>query len=182
VGLVAKRKHMRFFRFVTALLVLFSIMLLAQTESPHRPPPPLHSAPGSTTTVSISGLTCAAPSNALKAHDWSMGGSNSGFGGGKPSFLDLSIDRDFDRCTPVLFGWGAMGNRILTLALTETDNEGQAVASVQLKDVYVDQWSVSGQLSANPVESVRFRFTSVTITDLRSGATFCWNTGTNSAC
>ena len=121
------------------------------------------------------GATCT-----FNVQSWSWGASNPtrpGSIAGRPSLSDLSILKQLDACTPVLFQAVVEGSHWTTLNLVQADKNGEVVAQVTASSVYVDSVQDGGTVGSNPTESVSFAFISIKIQE-GSGPSFCWNTVT----
>ncbi|MFT3905411.1 MAG: type VI secretion system tube protein Hcp [Steroidobacteraceae bacterium] len=145
-------------------------------------------ASGSLITVALNGLACStsAGGSTFDVRSWSWGASSSvtisgsGAGVGKATANALSIRKALDACSSVLLGAVTTGRHFASLALTDTDDDGNVVALLTLSDVFVTSWTVGSSLrDASPDESVSFVFRKVCLST--DGATqLCYDAATNS--
>jgi type VI secretion system secreted protein Hcp len=174
---------------LVATLLLVSVAAVAQGASEMHIKPP---APKASITVNIAGLSCqtTAGTNMFSVQAWSWGASNpvtigsagGGAGAGKASVSDLVVQKNFDQCSPVLFGAVATGKHFNTLTLTQEDSNGNVVLTVTLSEVFVSSWQMSGSVNqALPVESASFAFAKVCIEETGSGGKFCYDIAQNKA-
>jgi type VI protein secretion system component Hcp len=142
-------------------------------------------APKSAIAVSVPGLACSTSvgAGAFAAQAWSWGAENestssggSGAGSGRASISALQVKKQFDACTPALFGAVVTGKHFPTLMLTQQNASGDTVATVALQDVLVTGWNVgSTTAQALATETVSFDARKVCITDVPSGSRFCYD-------
>ena len=170
-----------------AVLLVTSISAMAQGASESHLKPP---APKSTITVKVNGLTCQtiAGSSTFGVQAWSWGASNpvtigsagGGSGAGKASISSLNISKQFDQCSPVLFGAVVTGKSFSSLVLTQEDDKGAVVLTVTLSNLFVESWQMSGSVNeAQPSESVSFAFAKVCIAETAGGGKFCFDVAQN---
>jgi type VI protein secretion system component Hcp len=142
----------------------------------------------STIVVTVSGLACATPagSGAFNARSWSWGVTNStastgsGAGAGKPVVGDVTIKKGFDACSSALLRAIVQGRSSATATVLQRDATGNVIASLELRNVTLSAWNVSGSArEASPDESLALSFTEVCVSgsgstrvcfDLRTGS------------
>ena len=149
-----------------------------------------NSKPKSGITLTIVGqqfaCTTSVGAGAFNVLSWSWGASNpttigSGGGGGtgKVSLSSLNVLKDFDACSPALFGAVATGRHFESATLVQSNSDG-TVTTLALTDVIVESWQASGSVaSEQATESVSFVFAKVCLTDGGSGARFCYDVAAN---
>ena len=172
---------MKFFSVVAGVFVL-SAGLAAQG------PPIKGKGVKSAIGVTLGSLGCSTPlgTDAFEVQAWSWGASNpvdlnagGGGGAGKVSVSDLNVMKAFDGCSPALLGGVATGKAFPTLTLTANDKDG-ATTIVTLSEVRVSSWQASGSSASEvAVESVSFSFAKICLTDVTSGAKFCYDLKAN---
>ena len=127
--------------------------------------------------------TTSAGAGAFNVLSWSWGASNpttigsagGGAGAGKVSLSSLNVQKDFDSCSPALFGAVATGRHFDSATLVQSNSDG-TVTTLALKNVIVESWQASGSVATEQAtESVSFAFAEVCLTDGGSGARFCFN-------
>ena len=107
------------------------------------------------------------------------GGSGGGAGAGKVSLSNLNVLKDFDACSPALFGAVATGRHFESATLVQSNSDG-TVTTLALTDVIVESWQASGSVaSEQATESVSFAFAKVCLTDGGSGSRFCYDVVAN---
>ncbi len=144
-----------------------------------------NSKPKSGITLTIVGqqfaCTTSVGAGAFNVLSWSWGASNSttiggsggGAGAGQVSLSTLNVLKDFDACSPALFGAVAIGRHFETATLVQSNSDG-TVTTLALNDVIVESWQASGSVaSEQATESVSFAFAKVCLTDGGSGSRFC---------
>jgi type VI protein secretion system component Hcp len=146
-------------------------------------PAPPQSEPGAQAInmLKIQGLSCSTPlgSGTFRVLSWSTGASNTGVA----SLSALAVTKLFDECSPALFGAVLRSQHFPTAQLTETDVKGVPSMTIQLADVVATNYQLVGdQASAAPAEKLSFAFARITITDVSTGATFCWDTRLRTPC
>jgi type VI protein secretion system component Hcp len=91
----------------------------------------------------------------------------------------LTIKKGFDACSPLLFGEVTTGKHLNTLNLSQTDTNGNVVATVQLTDVLVSSWTIGSTIKdATPDEVVAFTFDKVCLANSGSNRV-CFDLKTN---
>ena len=139
--------------------------------------------------VKLNGLNCTtkAGTNMFDVLAWSWGASNSGSvhvgggaGAGKANIQDLSVSKNFDQCSPVLFGAVSLGTHLKDVTLTQEDGKGNVLLTVTMTEVAVSSWSIGGTVSTElPSENVTFNFAKVCIADASTSTQACFDTTTN---
>jgi type VI secretion system secreted protein Hcp len=149
-----------------------------------------NSKPKSGITLTIAGqqFACTTPagSGAFNVAAWSWGASNpttigggSGGGAGKVSLSSLNVIKEFDACSPALFGAVATGRHFESATLVQSNSDG-TVTTLALTDVIVESWQASGSIaSEQATESLSLVFAKVCLTDGGSGARFCYDVAAN---
>jgi type VI protein secretion system component Hcp len=166
-----------------ATLMLVSAAAVAQGASETHIKPP---APKASIIVTVNGLSCqtTAGTNMFSVQAWSWGASNpvdigsgsTGAGAGKASISDLNVQKNFDQCSPALFGAVVTGKHFNTLTLTQLDGNGNVVLTLTLSEVLVSSWQMSGSVNQDlPIESVSFAFAKVCIAETAGGGKFCYD-------
>ena len=130
--------------------------------------------------------TTSVGAGAFNVLSWSWGASNpttigSGGGGGtgKVSLSSLNVLKDFDACSPALFGAVATGRHFETATLVQSNSDG-TVTTLALTDVIIESWQASGSVaSEQATESVSLAFAKVCLTDGGSGSRFCYDVAAN---
>jgi type VI protein secretion system component Hcp len=168
-------------------LALSALLVSAAALADHSPPASEHNAhvQRSFISVTINGLACtsSAGAAAFDARTWSWGASNTGTGGsggggstGRPVTNALTITKAFDSCSPSLFGAVTKGRRFQTLTLTDRDEDGVVVATLNLTDVQVSSWTVGSSIHDEaPDETVIVGFRKVCLAGGGS-AQICFDT------
>jgi type VI protein secretion system component Hcp len=140
--------------------------------------------PDSSIAVSVEGLGCAAAGpGGFAARSWSLGATNSGATGsgggagtGKASLGPLVIEKATDGCSPALFGGVVTGSHFRKLTLTQSDDRGVALMTLALEDVLISSWKTAGNIEDPlPTEEVQFTYDKVCLTDVGTGARFCYD-------
>lgn len=111
-------------------------------------------------------------------------------GGGtmQATLSQLNIARQFDGCSPTLFGSMLTGKIYSTLVLTQYKKNADGTLAkvpeitITLTKAMVVGYQLGGSSSAAPAESDAFNFQTITITNPENGTTFCWNTATLAKC
>jgi type VI secretion system secreted protein Hcp len=149
-----------------------------------------NSKPKSGITLTIVGqqfaCTTSVGAGAFNVLSWSWGASNpttigSGGGGGtgKVSLSSLNVLKDFDACSPALFGAVATGRHFESATLVQSNSDG-TVTTLALTDVIIESWQASGSVaSEQATESVSLAFAKVCLTDGGSGSRFCYDVAAN---
>lgn len=136
--------------------------------------------------VVIGGLNCSTTLGAgtFAARNWSWGAANSstaiggGSGIGKTTVSALQVKKDFDACSPALFGAASTARHFATLNLTQQDANGNTVVTVRMTDVLVTSWTVGGEAhDASPDEVVQIAFRKVCLSGGGTGS-FCFDVAT----
>jgi type VI protein secretion system component Hcp len=133
-------------------------------------------------TLGSLGCSTAAGTDAFDVLAWSWGASNpadssggSGGGAGKATVSDLTIQKAFNACSPLLFGAVMTGKAFPTLTLTAGNKDG-TTTTVTLTDVRVSSWQASGSSTSDAaVESASFAFSKVCLADGSSSTQFCFD-------
>ena len=130
--------------------------------------------------------TTSVGAGAFNVLSWSWGASNpttigSGGGGGtgKVSLSSLNVLKDFDACSPALFGAVATGRHFESATLVQSNSDG-TVTTLALTDVIIESWQASGSVATEQAtESVSLAFAKVCLTDGGSGSKFCYDVAAN---
>jgi type VI protein secretion system component Hcp len=166
-------KPIRIIRAMTLALLLPALLLGQEPLSPTTTAALASTGPLSTTTVQIDGLNCTTASgfNSFHAVTWSVG------------VTDLAVSKLFDECSPALFGDVALGARINTVLLTEKNSQGVPQMSVKLEKVLASTYQLVGnQSDASPVEQLSFAYGRITIKNLVTGVSFCYDRQSRTRC
>ncbi len=170
---------------VLACLLVLAMAVFAEA------PPNAKAASHSIIVVKLNGLSCTttAGTNMFDALSWSWGASNSssvttgsGAGAGKANIQDLSVQKDFDQCSPVLFGAVVNGRALADVTLTQEDHKGNILLTVKMTHVLVSSWQIGGSTTSElPMEAVTFSFEKVCIADASTSTQACFDKTTGKA-
>lgn len=135
--------------------------------------------------VAITGLSCStgAGSGTFAAQAWSWGatippGGQFGGGGGTGAAVvsPLTIQKQFDGCSPALLDATLTGRHFKTLTLSQQNANGDATATILVEDVVLSGWQASSSAAQNsPGETLPIRPARLCITDVPSGSKFCYD-------
>ena len=138
----------------------------------------------STITVNVDNLNCttALGASTFSAQAWSFGAtqttsSTSGGGGGtgKATVSALKVEKNFDQCSPALFGGVTTGKHFRTVTVVQ-QNDKVPVMTVTLTDVIISSYNLTGsQTEENPTEEISFSFAKICINDSQSGTQACFD-------
>ncbi len=167
-------------------MLVLMLPLAAQNPPGPRTPFRVQVRPESVINVTIPGLNCtAAGTNMFQAQGWSWGGSASssdlgtGAGAGKATLTNLIIEKSLDGCSPALFGAMVTGKHFTSLSLVQQDLEGNVLLTINLSQVIVSSWQISGSAdSARPTEQLGLGFAKVCVEEPSTGSKFCYNLAT----
>jgi type VI secretion system secreted protein Hcp len=175
----------RISRIVTVTLIVLALTLSTSTVSYAKQEPP-----STSIAVSVNGLSCATPAGtgAFSVGAFSFGatqtGTTSGGGGGgagKASVSELRVTKEFNECSPALFGGVVTGRHFPSARLVHSDANGNPVLTIDLTDVFISGFEISGAAGPNvPAESVSFGFRKVCITEAGTNTKLCYDAATNS--
>lgn len=182
------REKGEFLKTLTILACVLALMLPLAAQNPPGPHNPIRQIrPESVINVTVPGLNCtAAGTNMFQAQAWSWGGSASsgdlgtGAGAGRATLSNLIIEKSLDGCSPALFGAMVTGKHFNSLSLVQQDLEGNILLTINLSEVIVTSWQISGSSgSARPTEQVGLAFAKVCVQEPSSGSKFCYDLATN---
>jgi len=96
--------------------------------------------------------------------------TGSGGSAGKPDFQDISLTKDLDDCTPLLFEAVAKGSHLpsATITVVSKGNKGPVLV-IQLTDVIVTSDKFTEGAAKELDEVVTLSYTKITITHVPSG-------------
>ncbi|WP_263379313.1 Hcp family type VI secretion system effector [Granulicella paludicola] len=111
--------------------------------------------------------------NEIRLLSWSWGANqvtsvsgSGGSGAGKASLSDMSIMKDFDAASPLIYKALLMGTHIKTATLTASKSSGSATGTpflkIDLGEVFVTSQQLSGS-SEIPTESISFSYNTIKI-------------------
>jgi type VI protein secretion system component Hcp len=141
--------------------------------------------------ITLDGITC--PGGSMSVLSWSFGGtgtmsSGKDTGTMQATLSQLNIARQFDGCSPTLFGSMLTGKIYATVVLTQYKKNADGTLpkvpeiTITLTKATVAGYQLGGSSSGSPTESEAFNFQTITITNPENGTTFCWNTATLAKC
>jgi type VI protein secretion system component Hcp len=164
-----------------ALLVTFLFMLAASSLQAQ-------------THVTLDGFgsTCGT----ISVLDWSLGGTmasaSATFTSMKSQLSQVQISKAFDACSAILFKNLVQGTVIPQLTLTQLVPDTKTgffkpLMTVILTSAMIASYELKGEDSDessrdNPGEQVSFYFTTIKITNLDNGSSFCWDVSKLVAC
>jgi type VI secretion system secreted protein Hcp len=172
---------------VTILLLSFAAVAAAQgPPGLEKKTPPVHSS----ITIKIAGLGCttAAGSNTFNVSSYSFGATQSvstgtaggGGGAGKATIMPLSATKQFDECSPALFGNVVTGEHVPTVDLVHQDDKGNTILTITLTDALITSYQIGGaQSQDNPQENISIDFRKICISETNSGNRLCFDRATN---
>jgi type VI protein secretion system component Hcp len=144
----------------------------------------------STITITAAGLSCttALGTGIFSATAYSFGATNplststggGGGGTGKATIMPLSVTKLFDECSPALFGAVATGQRIKTVDLTQNDNKGKPVLTINLQDAAITSYQIGGsEASDSPRETILIDFAKICVANPSNSSKACFDRTTN---
>lgn len=166
-------------RTAVAMLAIITFVLLTPLASFAKQDPPLTSIE-----ITVNGLGCSTPAGAggFSVSSFTFGASNTatttggGAGAGKANVSDLQVTKAFNECSPALFGAVVTGKHFASAKLVHADGNGNPVLTVDLTDVLITSYQISGSAGPNvPMESVGFAYGKICITDAASGTKLCYD-------
>lgn len=169
-------------RFV-AILLMIAIVFSTSTISYAKQEPP-----NTAINVVLNGLGCSTPggTNAFAVSAFSFGATNTsttiggGGGAGKATVGGLNVAKAFNECSPALFGAVVTGKHFPSLRLVHADANGNPVITIDLNDVLVSSYQISGNAGPDvPFESLTFTFEKICITDAASNTKLCYDVAAN---
>lgn len=172
---------------VTILLLSFAAVAAAQgPPGLEKKTPPVNSS----ITVKIPGLGCttAVDSNTFSASSYSFGatqsvstGTSGGAGGtGKATIMPLSATKQFDECSPALFGSVVTGDHLQTVELVHKDDKGNTILTISLTGALITSYQIGGSQSYDiPQETISIDFRKICISEPTSGNKLCFDRETN---
>lgn len=126
--------------------------------------------------LEIDGIQGSSSHNgAIDILSWSWGASNpttvggGGAGSGKVSMHDISITKKIDKASPLLYSFAKSGKRVKNMVLT-VSNGGSDYLKIKMSDVMVSSYGLSGQGNNQPIESVSFNFSKITVDYVVAGS------------
>lgn len=175
---------------VTVLMILLlSFAAVAAAQGPpgqDKKNPPAKS----NITIKIPGLGCttAAGSNTFEASSYlfgatqstSTGTSGGGGGAGKATIQPLTATKQFDECSPALFGSVVTGEHLQTVDLVHQDDKGNTILTISLTEALITSYQIGGaQSSDTPQETISIDFRKICISESNSGNKLCFDRATN---
>ena len=140
--------------------------------------------PASAITVNVDNLNCTTALGVatFNAQTWSFGAAQTGGstgggcgGAGKATVSGLKVQKNFDQCSPALFGGVTTGKHFRTVTVVQQDDKGP-VMTVTLTDAIISSYNLTGsQTERNPMEEVSFSFAKLCINDSQSGTQTCFD-------
>jgi type VI protein secretion system component Hcp len=125
-----------------------------------------------TITLTVSGLSCSttAGPSAFQAFSWSEGVQN--VPKAALNVSDLTILKQFDACSPALFGAVTAGSKFATVKLVQTNSTGGPLLTVTMTGATITGWSENSS-GFTPTESVSIGFSKICLEEATSGSTVC---------
>ena len=167
-------KPIRVTRIMTLALLLPTLLLGQEPLSPATMAPLASAGPLSSTTVQIKGLGCktAAGTDSFQVVSWSV------------NVTDLAVNKLFDECSPPLFGEVVIGTKpSIELMLTEKNSQNVPQMSIHLQFTQASTYQLVGSESnATPIEQLSFSYGRITITNLVTRTSFCYDKRTHTTC
>jgi len=167
-------KPIRVTRIMTLALLLPTLLLGQEPLSPATMAPLASTGPLSSSTVLIKNLGCktAAGTDSFQVVSWSV------------NITDLAVNKLFDGCSPPLFGEVvAPGKLPIELMLTEKNFQNAPQMSIHLEFTQASTYQLVGSESnAAPIEQLSFSYGKITITNLVTGASFCYDRRSHTKC
>jgi type VI secretion system secreted protein Hcp len=173
---------------IALLTIVLSFAAAAAAQGPpglEKKVPPVNSS----ISIKIGGLKCttALGSNTFSATSYSFGSENTsstgtggGGGAGKAVVLPLNATKNFDECSPALFGGVVTGDHFPTVDLVQQDDKGNAILTISLMDALISSYQIGGsQSSDSPKESLQIDFRRICISEPGSGSKLCYDRSTN---
>lgn len=115
--------------------------------------------------------------NTIEVMSWSFGASNptpikngSGLGSGKVSYQDISIMKRIDKASPKLYSLAKSKNKVKSMTLFVSNGEREYL-KIEMADVMVSSYGLSGQGKDMPTESVSFNFSKIIINYMPNNGT-----------
>ena len=169
---------------VGAAVLLFALASFAQDVAPINP---LVRRSSSNIVVQTSAMNCTTTlgQGAFDALSWSFGATevtdpSSGLAG-KAMVEALNVSKDWDECSPVLFGDTVAGTIFKSVTLTQSDKKGNVLLTVKLTNALLTSFQIGGARSdTRPVENLSFDFEKICIQETNGGAIACFNKGASS--
>ncbi len=142
--------------------------------------------------IAIADLSCSTPAGAhtFEIQSWAFSAANPPAVPGAPSggaghvqITALTVNKSFDECSSGLFAAVAAGKHFSSVILTQSDPSGRAqLMTVQLGDVSVSNYQLGGSNgSPEPIESVSFSFSQITIINPQNNSRAGWDLKVNHA-
>lgn len=164
---------------IVAIALMIAVVFSTATISYAKQEPP-----NTTINVTVANLGCStnAGTNAFAVSSFSFGASNTsttttgGGGAGKAQLTGLNVTKAFNECSPALFGAVVTGKHFPSLRLVHADANGNPVITIDLNDVLVSSYQISGNAGPDvPFESLSFSFEKICITDAASNTKLCYD-------
>jgi type VI secretion system secreted protein Hcp len=143
----------------------------------------------SSITITAVGLNCttALGTGIFSATAYSFGATNTvststggGGGTGKATVMPLSITKLFDQCSPALFGAVVSGQGFKNVDLTQNDNKGNAILTINLQNAAITSYQIGGsEANDSPRETIQIDFEKICIADPRNSSKACFDRTTN---
>lgn len=170
-------------RKIAALVVIGVVLSGLAAFAQHVPPvTPLVRRASSNIVVQTSAMNCSTNlgQGAFDALSWSFGATDVANGSsglaGKAMVEALNVTKDWDECSPVLFGDTVAGTIFKSVTLTQTDNKGNVLLTVKLTNALLTSFQIGGARSeARPVENLSFDFEKICIQETNGGAVACFD-------
>jgi type VI secretion system secreted protein Hcp len=166
-------------------VIAFIVFILSFAYAASAEPLPAAGKAQSEMTIKIAGLNCttSASSNTFNVLSYSFGAtqetsSSSGGGGGagKAVVSQLNAAKNFDECSPALFGAVVSGRHFPTADLVQQDDKGHPILTINLTDVLISSYQIGGsQASDNPQETIALSYSKICITEASSNTKMCYD-------
>lgn len=129
-----------------------------------------------------SSCSTSAGNGTFVATAWTFGGQNNSNpaagaagGAGRAALQDLTVTKPFDECSTAIFQAMVTGKHLSSVILTHYDGSNRPLMTVQLTEVFVNTYQLTGTASGAPAEVVAFSFAKITIADAQNNAKSCWD-------
>lgn len=139
--------------------------------------------------MTLDSISCqtAAGRNLFPVTAWSLGtgtpSGSGGAGGSGPQLTNLMINKNFDDCSPDLFGNLLRGEHFDKAVLTQYAADQTPLVIVTLMHGFVAGYNLTGGGSnSTPTETVSFSYRQIDIKDAVTGSHFCWDLALNLPC
>jgi type VI secretion system secreted protein Hcp len=142
-------------------------------------------------TITAVGLNCTTSlgTGIFSATSYSFGATNTiststggGGGTGKATVMPLSVTKLFDECSPALFGAVVSGQSFKTVDLTQNDNKGNPILTINLQNAAITSYQIGGsEANDSPRETIQIDFEKICIANPSTSSKACFNRATNSA-